>query len=97
MTRRHIIDQLADTTPITHLDFTPPCDNDQCDQAAHWILWRVQCCPDVPVCCLLCEPCRAVLWRMWMGQCTYCSDHTFIPARRAFWRVEPLERTRGGT
>lgn len=87
----HIVDVLADTTPIGHLDFDPPCCNSFCDNPAIWILRRVPCCPETPLIFLMCTPCRDWLWAAHIANCNSCW-HLFVPARAAFYHCEPLKR-----
>jgi hypothetical protein len=93
----HIVDALADTTPIEHLDFEPPCEDPHCDHAAIWILWRVRCCPTAPSHILVCDHHRRLIWALPWGICLFCNKQTFIPCRSAFYRCEPLKQTGGDT
>lgn len=83
------LDQFIDTNPDGSFDHTPPCDTQHCDQAATWILWRVQCCPDLPTHILVCEPCRRIIFEPPAQSCGHC-ERLFDPTSTAFTRVEAI-------
>jgi hypothetical protein len=86
---RHIVDELADTTPIQHLDFDAPCGHHNCQQPADYTLWRVQCCPAVRLIYLMCAGHHAIIAALPMISCASCNT-LFTPSLAAFYRIEPI-------
>lgn len=76
---------------IDHLDedWALPCQTDNGERIAVWIMWLVRCCPQVPPYWLTCQRCLDLMSRSDFAICRSCR-HVYTPASISWTSVEPI-------